>query len=179
MYPFVRNVRIMICDMKVIIKPFTKECIAKTFEWVSDTDLQKQFFIRGEPTWEGHEIYFERILADSMHHIFAIIVEGDHVGNCGVKNMLPMKKEGELWIYIGEASMRGKGIGKYATELLLHEGFQVLGLETIYVHVADFNDAALKMYKCLGFIKISKLGEINSDWVNRGCEIIRMELKKN
>jgi len=179
MFPFVRNVRIMISEMKVFLMPFIGEYINKTFIWVSDTDLQEQFLIRDKPTWEGHKAYFEKILADPAQHIYAIFSEEDHVGNCGLKNILPMKKEGELWVYIGEASMRGKGIGKYATELLLQQGFEVLGLETIYVHVADFNKAALNMYERLGFLQISNTDKTNNDWVDRGCKIIRMELKKN
>lgn len=161
----------------VVLVPFTNDRIDLTFEWIKDRDFQHLFLMRGEPTLEGHYGYFERVLKDSTQRIYAILAENRHVGNCGLKNLLPSGNGGELWIYIGGSSMRGKGIGKYATELLLHEGFEVLGLEMIYVHVADFNTAALRLYEKLGFKEVPMIDDSN-EWSDRGFKIIRMELMK-
>ena len=164
-------------EFNVVLVPFTNDRVVLTFEWVKDPDLRHLFLMRGEPTWEGHNKYFERVLRDPTQRVYAILAGDEHVGNCGLKNLLPLRKEGELWIYIGEPSIRGKGIGKRATELLLHEGFEVLGLKMIYTHVADFNTAARRLYKKLGFHEVPVINDSN-EWANRQCKIIRMELKK-
>jgi RimJ/RimL family protein N-acetyltransferase len=162
---------------KVSLAPFTKEHVKLTFKWVKDPELRRMFLMRGEPTWEVHKTYFERVLADSTQHVYAILSQGVHVGNCGLKNVSLSKKEGELWIYIGDVSMRGKGISRTATELLLREGFNLLGLEMVYVHVAEFNTVAQSLYKRLGFIEVPLLKDAN-EWTNREGRILRMELRK-
>ena len=164
-------------EFNVILVPFTDEHIILTFEWVKDTDLQYLFLMRGEPTWEGHTKYFERVLQDPTQCVYAILAGDEHIGNCGLKNLLSIRKDGELWIYIGKHSARGKGIGKRATQLLLCKGFGVLGLKMIYTHVADFNITAQGLYEKLGFYEVPMMDDSNG-WVNRQCKIIRMELKK-
>ena len=132
---------------------------------------------RGEVTWEGHLAYFERVLADPCQRVYAILDGGVHVGNCGFKNLAPKTREGELWIYLGDSATRGKGIGLQATHLLVEEGFGRLGLDMIYLHVADFNAAARSIYGKLGFSEVPLQGNADS-WAGRDCEVIRMELRK-
>jgi len=162
-------------NLNVSLVPFREEHISLTFEWIQDPDFQQLFLMRDRPTWEGHIKYFDRILKDPAQRVYAILAESRHVGNCGMKNI--SLKEGELWIYIGDPRMRGKGIANHATRLLAAKGFIELGLEKIIVHVADFNVSAIKLYKKLGFIEVL-VSDNSKDWANRGCNIIRMELKK-
>lgn len=159
--------------LNISLIPFTNEHVALTFEWVKDPDFQRLFLMRSEPTWEGHKKYFERVLNDNTQRVYAILAENEHVGNCGLKNLSEIKKEGELWIYVGDPLMRGKGIGVSAARLLLCKGFEVLGLEMIYAHVADFNISARRLYEKLGFIEMPLIDYLN-EWNNRGCKIIRM-----
>ncbi|MBI4685903.1 MAG: GNAT family N-acetyltransferase [Nitrospirae bacterium] len=159
------------------IIPFNVEHIQQTFLWVQDLELRRLFLMRGEVTWEGHQNYFRKVLSNPSQKVYAIFADGRHVGNCGFKNMSTSKVEAEIWIYIGEPLERRHGVGRFATQLLIKEGFETLGLKSLYLHVADFNSAARKMYKNLGFIEVPLSGEAK-DWQNRGCRIIRMELKK-
>ena len=159
-------------DGHVYLVPFTMDQVEKTYEWVTDPDFQRLFLMREQPTWEGHEAYFNRVLADPSQRVFAIYYDNAHIGNCGLKNIV-REEEGELWLYVGEASMRRKKIGRSAAELLLHYGFEALQLEMIYVHFADFNVVARHLYERLGFKQVP-LKE-RTDWVNRQCDIIRME----
>lgn len=165
----------MTFDMLVILEDFAESHIKKTFEWVCDPDLQRDFLIRGKPTKEIHQQYFKNILSDATQQVFAISVKGAHVGNCGLKNI--SEENAELWIYIGEVRYRKKGFGKEATSLLLRKGFGVLGLKQVYVHVAEFNTNARRLYEQLGFKETSLLNG-SKTWTSRGCKIIRMELKR-
>jgi len=174
---FAKNAQIMICDKSIELQTFTHHDIQKTFEWVLNSDLQKMFLMRGKITWEGHQRYFEELLNDSLQRIYAIQVEGQHVGNCGFKNINFTVKTGELWIYIGEPSKQRNGIGGYGTKLLIDQGFETLGFEMIYLHVADFNIAARRMYTKLNFTEVL-LYETTEEWSRHGCNIIRMELKR-
>lgn len=161
-------------DEPVSLMSFTRDHVGKTYGWVTNSEFQRLFLMRGRPTWEGHKAYFDRVLADPSQCVFAIIHHESHVGNCGLKHIV-REKEGELWLYVGEASMRRKNIGRCAAHLLLDYGFEVLRLEMIYLHFADFNVAARHLYEGLGFTEVPLKEGANGQWGNRPCGIVRME----
>ncbi|MDD4907487.1 MAG: GNAT family N-acetyltransferase [Candidatus Omnitrophica bacterium] len=163
-------------NVAVSLVPFTERHLAKTFEWVSDSELQKDFLIRKKPTWDEHLRYFEKALADPGQKVFAIIQNGTHAGNCGLKHIALEKKEGELWIYIGEPAMRKRGLGKKALELLIGLADSRIGLKKLIAHVADFNKAARRLYEQRGFTG-SEDAVPEADWQAHNCKVIRMELK--
>lgn len=161
----------------IFLQPFNyDDHIFKTFGWVSNFELQRLFLLRDNVVWDEHEKYFKKILTDSSQKVYAILANGKHIGNCGLKNIDLKKNEAELWIYIGKKSEQGKGIGRFATELLIQKVFQEFGIEMIFIHVADFNIRALSMYRSIGFREVNLKN--NGEWADRGCNIVRMELYK-
>lgn len=163
--------------MKVTLCPFKEIFLGCTYEWIRNPELRKDFLMRDEPSWEGHCAYFKQILADSTQHVLAIMAENVHVGNCGLKNIKTSEGTGELWLYVGNPSMRRKTIGKKAAMLMLNYGFNHLFLHTIIVHVADFNISARRLYGGLGFKEVLNSND-QEEWKNRGFQVIRMELEK-
>lgn len=162
-------------NMKCNIIPFSTHHIEKTFQWIKAYDLRKLFLMRGDADWETHLTYFKRILNDPTQKVYAIMLDEIHVGNCGFKNISLSMNEGELWIYIGNSSMRGKKIGTNVIELLIKDAINVLKLRKIYLHVAEFNIHARNLYKKFNFIEVEQ--KQGKQWANRECNVIRMELK--
>ena len=160
------------------LQPFGDEHVARTFEWVIDPWLQKTFLMRRQPTWETHQAYFDRVLSDPSQSIYAILDHGVHVGNCGIKNIRADSRSGEIWIYIGADERKGKHVGTRATQLLCREAFDVRGLTSVCVHVADFNQVAQKMYEKLGFVTPSLEGAAAPEWQGRSCSVRYMELRR-
>jgi RimJ/RimL family protein N-acetyltransferase len=155
--------------------PFTEEHIEDTFLWIQDPDLRFDFLMRQLPTRKTHYEYFKKILADSSQKVFAILYDGCYVGNCGLKNII-QNDDAELWIYIGDKKARRIGVSTEAVRQLMKYCFSVMSLKKIYIHVAETNEAAIRLYNKLGFIEV-ELGE-SSEWSNRGVSIIRMEVRK-
>jgi RimJ/RimL family protein N-acetyltransferase len=116
-------------------------------------------------------------LSDSSQKVYAIYCENEHVGNCGIKNIIA-GSEGELWIYMGSPATRGKGVGTRATKLLVQEGMENMHFHKMYLHVADFNKAAYAMYQNIGFVEVPLVGDAGV-WAGRGCNIIGMELTRS
>lgn len=164
-------------EAAVSLVPFTTHHVDKTFVWVSDPDFQHSFLMRGRPTREGHRDYFSLVLKDPSQDVFAIMYGDTHCGNCGFKNIVP-GEESEFWIYIGDTSLRGKNIGHEAARLLIQKGFDVLNLKLIYVHFGDFNTTARQLYERMGFRQVPLREGADGQWLNRQCEIIRMELTR-
>ena len=160
-----------------LLVPFMWNHVRRTFDWVCDPEFRRVFLMRNTPTWESHLAYFRETLADPNQRVYAILLAGQHVGNCGFKNLAPQGRTGELWLYVGDPSLRGKGVGLSATGLLVKEGFETLGLETILLHVAEFNIPARRLYERLGFVEVPMSTDA-CEWVDRGFRVIRMKLEK-
>ncbi len=158
----------------VSLIPFTADHVERTYAWVTDPELRRDFLMRGEITPEGHRDHFARVLADPGQRVFAVLVDGRHAGNCGFKNLSRRDRTAELWIYIGEPSLRGAGVGSRATELLLHEARTALALKKVSLHVADFNEPARRLYRSFGFQE-TPAAHGAKEWQDRGCAVIRME----
>ncbi len=164
---------------KLKLEAFSKKHLKLTFEWISNPDLRRRFLMRGgNPSWEQHLEYSRKVLNDVQQRVYAILVNGKHVGNCGFKNLRPLEKEGELWIYIGEGSYQGKGIGAKAVRLLLREGFEKLKLGFICLHVAEFNAAARRIYEKFEFKQVPLSSDEQDAWSDCGAKVLRMELRK-
>jgi RimJ/RimL family protein N-acetyltransferase len=165
-------------DITISLVPFTMDHVARTFTWVTNPYFQRSFLMRGQPTWEVHKAHFDQALKDPSQDIFAVIYGDTHCGNCGLKN-IAFGKEAELWIYIGEPSLRGKGLGHGATRLLIEKAFEAFDLKLVYVHFGDFNVAARQLYERIGFRQVPLKEGASEQWLDRQCEIIRMELVKS
>ena len=169
----------MTCNNGTTLQAFGEQHVAQTFQWISDPWLQKNFLMRGQPTWESHQAYFERVLSDPSQSLYAILNNGIHVGNCGIKNLCAADRSAEIWIYIGAGEHRGKHIGSRATCMLCRQAFIVHGLASVCVHVAEFNEVALKMYERLGFLASSLGRPPTSEWEGRCCAVRCLELRKS
>ena len=143
--------------------------VATTYGWVCSAELQNAFLMRGQPTREIHDSYFERVLADPSQRVFVILQNGVHVGNCGFKHLNETDGEGEAWIYIGEANARSRGAASAALEKLLDYGWRKLNLTKISVHVAEDNLPARKLYRRCGFVE---QGNAGGEWADRGSSTI-------
>jgi RimJ/RimL family protein N-acetyltransferase len=62
-------------------------------------------------------------------------------------------------VLVGEPSLRGRGIGIQMLRRVLQIGFDGLGLHRIDLVVFDFNNAAIKCYEKVGFVKEGHLRE--------------------
>jgi len=157
--------------------PLTQFHVEKTFIWIQNPEFRRLFLMRGEVSWQAHQEYFRKVLNDPSQIWYAIIVHDSHIGNCGISILSREKKECTFWVYIGDTSLRGKRIGTAATRLLIEKAFNVFEMSHIIIHVAAFNDQATRMYKTLGFTEIPLGNE--EEWLNRGCEIIKMVLARD
>lgn len=96
--------------------------------------------------------YFDMLMSDCRRVTFAIIFDGEHIGNVGLKEICFIKKTAECFIEIGEKKFRGQGLGAMAMIKLLEYGFFSTGLVEIKLDVLEFNFPALKLYDQLGFV---------------------------
>jgi RimJ/RimL family protein N-acetyltransferase len=162
--------------MSVQLTPFRKEHIRKTFRWVSNAKFRNLFLMRGVPNWDHHQAYFLKTLKDSTQKVFAVLYGKKHVGNCGFKNMSDKDKSAELWVYVGDFSMHGKGIGSAAVQKLIQWGIKKRRMRVITLHVAIFNENAIHLYEKFGFKRIALNKQDIKIWGDRTSHILKMKL---
>lgn len=149
---------------------FGPQYIEQTFEWVSHADLQRAFLMRGDVTRGGNQAYFDALLADPRQCAFAVLQDAAHIGNCGLKHIDSVAGEGEMWMYLGDPALRGRGIGTEVLHLLLQEAGR-LGLRRVVAHVSQENVRAQALYRRLGF---ADQGLGGGEWAGRGASVVRM-----
>ena len=148
-------------ESRIKLVPFKEEHIANTVEWVNDEEIIRLIDRSSEVvTLEGCNDWFENIEKDDAKVMFAILTsDGLHIGNCGLFEVSERSKKAKLWIYIGDKSLWGKGLGREALQELLDYGFNKMSLNKIYLYVVANNTRAQNLYESAGFVKEGEFKE--------------------
>ena len=134
----------------VTLEPFSPERLDATWRWLQDAELRAQIDSADAPSEDGNRRYWERRLADPRERAFAIVRDGEHVGNCGLI-VEALRRKAELWIYLGTG--RGSGVGAAAVEQLLRVAFEELGLNRVFLRALASNDGAVRFWRSRGFVE--------------------------
>ena len=121
----------------------------------SDPDVQAQLFSERPPTVAEHLRWLADVDARGDRHEFMIVerTSGRSVGTIGLSRIDPTHRRAEYGVLIGEPGARGKGLASEASRLLLDHAFRTLGLGRVYLHVFSDNEAAVRLYERVGFLR--------------------------
>lgn len=138
-------------DDRAYIRPLRKSDCETLKTWQTDPAISTSL--------AKHKL--EQLLA-STHHwdsqrqstdLFVICrkTDNDVIGMLGFTGIDRQTKQAEFSKMIGEASERGKGHAARATKTVINYGFDVLGLNRIYLHTLDGNIKNIRLNQSLGF----------------------------
>jgi diamine N-acetyltransferase len=153
-------------QLEVILRPLRYGDREAVQRWLSDPYIIQLTFVVTSPgnsssvpfSEASSDNYLNMLISESSRITFAIEVNGEHVGNVGLKEYSPGKSYSEFFVEIGEADYRGRGVGKAAIAALLDYALEVLGLSEVRLEVLEFNSVAIHVYEQLGFIKTHRTG---------------------
>lgn len=103
--------------------------------------------------------YLELLIKDPSRRSYAIVADGVHVGNVGLKELDLDAGTSECFIEVGAHGLRRRGVGAAAMRILLGIAFDELGLQTVRLGVFDFNTAAIALYRKVGFVDDGDYGQ--------------------
>ena len=103
--------------------------------------------------------YLELLVRDPERRSCAILLNGEHVGNVGLKAINERRGTAECFIEVGELSARRRGVGARAMTAMLDIAFDELRVQSVRLGVFDFNDAAIALYRKIGFVDDGRLGD--------------------
>lgn len=143
--------------------PFDECTLPVVRSWINDEELRRGTGTEGPVSDFEHRRWYQSLMEDRSQRVFLI---GQHqnegikpVGAIGLRSINWRSRNAEFWIYLGERSARGKGMAEEATRLLLRFGFNTLGLHRIFLQVNVTNQAAIRLYRRVGFIEEGTLRE--------------------
>lgn len=151
---------------QVTLRPLALADGPRVRRWMADLALIRMTVVVPGPehgplapyTVSEADHYLSTLVCDPSRKSFAIELAGVHVGNVGIKDWRPGALSAECFIEVGEASARGRGVGKRALLRLLEVGFFELGLEVVRLGVFEFNAPAVALYRKVGFVDEGRYG---------------------
>jgi RimJ/RimL family protein N-acetyltransferase len=153
-----------------------RRCHAEAmYRWMCDPEVRENVGVRAEPSLERTEKWIDGALADSSVVPFAIEAGGQHVGNVVLDRIDEHLSTARLSIYVGESSVRGKGIGRAAVREAVEHAFGKLGLNKVWLTVHAHNAAGIAAYVAAGF---AVEGILRDEFVLRGkrCAALYMSI---
>lgn len=119
----------------------------------------------------------ERYLKNTILNYMLAIEDksGNFIGEIEINHIQWKEKMAELFMYIGEENLWGKGYGTEALSLFIDYIFKTKGFKTIYLRVYESNKRAIRCYEKCGFKKKGILKFKNHKL--QGDNLILMEKK--
>lgn len=141
----------MYSDGVITLAPFERTDLQRVQAWVNDPDMARDVNRVRPVTGIEHEKWYADLVTRADAVTFAVSHKGQTIGLCGLKTIDNRSRHAELWIYVGEPSSRGQGLGRRAIDLLTQFGFDQLNLHRIHLYVAAYNEKAVRTYLACGF----------------------------
>jgi RimJ/RimL family protein N-acetyltransferase len=150
--------------IEIDLRPFERKDFSRLIEWIKSPEFLLQWagpifrFPLDEPQLER---YLEKSHGDQPPRRIAKAVNIDTnevIGHIELDDIDWHNKSARLCrVLVGESSFRGRGVGVQMAKKLLEVGFNELGLHRVELVVFDFNEAAIRCYERVGFVKEGRL----------------------
>ena len=125
----------------------------KSWDWLNDKELK---YLTMTPNFDKSEQvdFFNSLDTRENYFIYGITFMGVAIGACGLKNFI--NEKAELWLYIGDKSYWGKGLGKIIMNRLEEKALDK-NLLKLYLKVIKENLVAINLYKNIGYTEIDNV----------------------
>ncbi|NLV17238.1 MAG: GNAT family N-acetyltransferase [Syntrophomonadaceae bacterium] len=169
----------MLENINIELNPFEEKHLERTLQWVNDIEIMNRINRVLPVTMFEHQEWFKKITLDSRQVVFAIEnkATGNHLGNCGLRDIDYRSRKAELWIYLGSNYHR-HGTGTIATQLLIDYGFSYLNLNRIYLYTLEYNEAAIRTFSHCGMVEEGRFRQ-DVFICNRYYDTIRMAILRS
>jgi RimJ/RimL family protein N-acetyltransferase len=154
----------MIYGERVRLRATERDDVKKFFMWVNDPDVTRYLSLYLPISTVDEENWFDAMTKRDQNEKTLVIEvrDGDGwkmIGNCGVFDIDPVNRMGELGIMLGDKDEWNKGYGTETMILLLRHGFDTLNLNRVHLRVYAENRRAKRSYEKAGFVEEGRLRE--------------------
>ena len=140
--------------------PFDETYLDASYEWLADPEMARLTMSQAQ-TREQQRAWFDGLAGRTDYAIWGIEHDGVPVGVMGLKHLDRDDGGAEYFMYLGDLSVWGKGIARWATGEILAEA-RSRGLTHVWGLVGKHNDRSLAVHTHLGF---TVDGEVDGRWL--------------
>lgn len=139
----------------VVLRLLEEPDLPLTLSWRNQDNIRRWFLTNEVILFEKHLAWFNRYQSLDTDFVFVILARELNFKPVGQISLYAIDWQSQVGEYgrlmIGESEARGKGLARSASLLLLHIGFDVLGLKEIVLEVKQDNLPAVAVYRSIGF----------------------------
>lgn len=132
------------------LKRIKLDNLYKIMFWRNSPEVSTYMYTSPKLTIEDQKKWFEKICNDNTVSYWLIVVDGIDVGVLNLYDIDKINKRCFWAYYIGETSVRGKGIARHLECNIYDYVFFELGLNKLYCEVLEFNDTVVQIHKKFG-----------------------------
>lgn len=138
--------------------PYDQAFFEASGDWLSNPELRQ--LIRAEESHpDDRARWFASLPSREDYWIWGISLSGRPIGCFGIKQVDRVNRCGEYWGYIGDPHLWGRKIGPWILRQAMNRAAES-GLESLYLHVWQHNERAVRLYKRAGFRVIGQAEDI-------------------
>ncbi len=138
------------------LRSLSKNDVFPFYNWLNDLESIKYSLSSFQKINSQKEIdlWFEILLQDEKNLNLGIFLKETNqlVGYAGICKISEQNQSGEYFIFIGDKSVWGKGIGSQVSKQLIEIAFQDKKLNRLMLTVSELNIGGVKAYQKAGFI---------------------------
>lgn len=151
----------MLQSDRVILRAIQRDDLPRLVEFNNDLDVELAG--GGDPpmpqSLQRLQADFDRESAKGGRDgaVFAIEVNGEVIGSCGLMNFNETARTAELGIGIGNKAYWSQGYGREAVVLLIDYAFRFRNFERVWLWTHAANQRAIHAYQWAGFVEEGRL----------------------
>jgi diamine N-acetyltransferase len=146
-------VRPVLTGERVVLRPLVRADAPRLTALLGDPAVRANLRLTGPVTLAQEEEFIDAVAraGDQVVSGIAARDDGRLLGVTGLHHLDDPARQAEFGIFLGGPEEWGRGFGGEATRLLVDHGFDVLGLNRIWLHVYADNERGLRAYARAGF----------------------------
>lgn len=164
----------------VNLRPVREEDREMLRTWRNLPEVSRYMYTDHHISEEEHASWFERIMKDSTCQYWIVQKGRADVGMVCLTNIDERHRRADGALYLGETTLRGRGVGLSMLFLLMEQAFDYRRLHKLCCEEIAFNTGTIRMTKRFGFqvegvlrehalkegrfVDILCLGVLDKDW---------------
>ena len=173
--------------MSVNLRPLSEHDSHRVHAWRNSAEVAAFMYTDHHISAEEHDRWFAGALAAADRCYWIIEDDGAPVGLANLARIDHSRRSCDWAYYLGEASVRGRGVGAAVEFIVLEHVFGTLGLHKLWCEVLLENEAVWRLHESFGFTAealfrdhvwkqgrfhdVMGLGLLDTDWAKarEGC----------
>lgn len=143
--------------MRVALRPLRADDADRVLAWRNAPEVAAHMYTDHVVTAEEHARWIAAVLAAGDRRYWIVQMDDQPVGLANLVRIDGANRRCEFGFYLGEASARGTGAALAAMRLLIEQAFGPLGLHRLTGEALAENEAAIRLYRSLGFVEEGRL----------------------